>query len=281
MNYAIHIFDEQSTGRDVICIGPGNGFPPGMYGPLADALGTDYHRVCLLPRPWWDTQVPDPFPNWRILADDLTAGIQQHELAPVIGIGHSMSGMAMLMAAAANPGLFRALILIDPIILPRMVYWTYPLFNMVGFHIRAKMISGALNRRREWPSVDDAYEHFRKASVFRRCSDEMVRLYAEGLTRPRTDGDGVELIYPPEWEAAIYNRSPAYSVWKHVRQLKIPLGLIVGAESDPFLQTTARYMAKIRPDFPIVSVPGTRHLVPFEEPEAVAAQARKLLTQIG
>jgi pimeloyl-ACP methyl ester carboxylesterase len=40
-------------------------------------------------------------------------------------------------------------------------------------------------------------------------------------------------------------------------------------------------MAKIRPDFPIVSVPGTGHLVPFEEPEAVAAQARKLLTQIG
>ena len=280
MTYPIHIFDEQSTGRDAICIGPGNGFPPGVYAPLAALLGSDYHRVSLFPRPWWDDKIPEKFPNWRILADDLVAGIRQHNLAPVIGMGHSMSGMALVMAAAKNPDLFRALILIDPVILPPIAYWTYPLFNILGTHIRMNMIKGAENRRREWPSVEDAYQHFRKASVFRRCSDEVMRLYAEGITRPQKDGEGVELIYSPQWEATIYHRSPALNVWPLISRLKVPTCVIRGAESNAFLPAAARQMRRKRPDFPLVEIPGAGHLVPFEAPEAVAEAANAFLAKV-
>ena len=281
MNIPLHTYDDQTAGQPVICIGPGNGFPPQMYAPIARVLGTDFHRVCLVPRPWWDATVPESFPNWQIVADDLVAGIRQHELAPVIGMGHSMSGMAMVMAAHAHPELFRALVLVDPVILPRIAYWLYPIFRMVGRDIKADLIKGALNRRREWPSVEDAYERFRRRGVFRRVSDEVLRLYTEGITRPKADGDGIELAYPPEWEAAIYRRSPAYNVWPLVQKLTMPVCVIMGADSNTFLPPAERRMQKLRPDFLIYSIPDAGHLAPFEEPDAVAEAARGFIASLG
>ena len=136
MTYPIHNFNDlppdSPTVPPTIHIGHGNGFPASMYAPFADALGGNYRKLCLLARPWWKGSDPEKFDSWEILADDLIAGIQHHNLAPIVGIGHSMSGVAMLFAAVKAPQLFRAIVLIDPVMLPRTILFFERILKFFG-----------------------------------------------------------------------------------------------------------------------------------------------------
>lgn len=271
---------EQAHLPPQVCIGHGNGFPPEMYQPLAQALGVDYPAICLPARPWWPDSDPNAIKDWSFLAHDLAEGLEAHDLAPIIGVGHSMSGVGLAMAAAKYPTLFRAIILIDPVFLP-------PLWVSLGRLLRyfrqpfKHMVEGTLRRRREWPNRQAAYDHFRKRSLFQNCSDEMVRLYAEGITRPLnpSEPDGtMTLAYPPEWEARIFGHM-SYNQWRYPKKITVPCLLIAGANSDTFLPPAQAAWGKRRPDIPLIKITEAGHLVPFEQPEASAAAIRAFLAQ--
>jgi pimeloyl-ACP methyl ester carboxylesterase len=80
----------------------------------------------------------------------------------------------------------------------------------------------------------------------------------------------VELAYPPDWEARIYTAVPD-DVWRELPQLQTPLLVIHGAESDTFFPDAARELQRRLPHAQLRAVPGAGHLVPLEQPEAVAA----------
>jgi len=63
-----------------------------------------------------------PFEDWRAMSGDLVAVARHLGLSDAYGVGHSMGGTALLHAAQEAPGCFGALMLIDPVILPRDVY---------------------------------------------------------------------------------------------------------------------------------------------------------------
>lgn len=268
MSYPLHVYHPNTQGRPVICIGHGNGFPPLAYQPLAHALGKAYHTVCLPARPWWDADGYKRFRNWHTLGDDLIGGLQEHGLGPVIGVGHSMSGVAMVYAAVQAPHLFKAIILVDPVYLPPWIARLERIMALFGKTGNNAMVQGALKRRREWPSLEDAFQRFRGRSLFARCSDEVLRLYTEGITRPKADG-GIELAYPPEWEACIFG-TPPYDEWGYPRRISIPTLIIGGEETDVFTEASVKAWRRLRPDIEVRQVPQTGHLLPLEQPEVLA-----------
>ena len=102
-----------------------NGFPPGTYEPLAEALTDLYHVFGMPARPLWPSSQPENAPDWHPLADDLIAGLDHLGMQGIVGVGHSLGGVLTMWASIARPDLFRAVVLIDPVILPPPVLWMY------------------------------------------------------------------------------------------------------------------------------------------------------------
>ena len=71
----------------------------------------------MLLRPLWPDSNPNDIQDWKPFSDDLLRFLAAaRQPAPVIGVGHSIGAIVTLRAALRDPGKFRALILIDPVL---------------------------------------------------------------------------------------------------------------------------------------------------------------------
>ena len=258
-----------------------NGYPPRAYTPLLTALAERFHVLAMAARPLWPASDSDLTPadlrNWTPLADDLERFLTERSAAGIVGVGHSLGAVSTLEVARRQPALFRALVLIDPVIFRQRYLWAWEVIKGLGLADRLHpLIPGALRRRRVFASADEMYTRYRRVPVFSRLSADSLRAYVDALARPRPDGQ-VELAYPPEWEAAIYRHGPP-NVWAALPALQLPLLVVSGADSDTFQPAVARRLQQRLPQARLVSVPGTGHLVPLENPAAVAQAVLDFLT---
>jgi pimeloyl-ACP methyl ester carboxylesterase len=259
----------------VIHLAHANGFPPGTYNPLAATLTGDYHVVGLPARPLWPDSHPESAPDWHPLAGDLIQGLYESGLKNIIGVGHSLGGVCTMLAAIRQPGLFRAVVLIDPVILPPAWLWVLQVMRRLGLRQWQPLVQGALRRRRTWPSRQACHERYRGKPLFANWPDASLRAYVEAGTRLRRDGQ-VELAYPPEWEAHIFATTPT-DVWRYVPQLRTPMLVVRGEHSDTFRPQSQRRMARLLPHARFHVVPGAGHLVPLERPVETGAAVRDFL----
>ena len=86
-----------------------NGFPALSYSYLFELLAPNYiHHINLFAH--GDYKINN---NWISLGDELIEFVEKQS-KPVIGIGHSMGGVATLYAATKRNDLFSKIILLDP-----------------------------------------------------------------------------------------------------------------------------------------------------------------------
>ena len=260
----------------VLHLAHANGFPPGAYRLLVENLASRYHVVSLPSRPLWPGSRPESAPNWYTMADDLIRGLDALGLTNIVGVGHSMGGNLTLWASISRPDLFRAVVLVDPVILPPAWLWMAQLFRWLGFRRKLPLVRGALRRRRTWSSRQACYERYRRVPFFADWPDASLRAYVEAGTRERADGQ-VELAYPPEWEAHIFATVPA-DIWRAVPKLRAPALVIRGERSDTFRPESQARMERLLPQARYVVIPDAGHLAPMERPAEVGAAIRDFLT---
>lgn len=255
-----------------------NGFPPGVYAEFAAALGNVYHIIALAARPLWQP-APDPstMPSWHTLATDLIAGLEEHHLGPVIGIGHSMGGVATMLASIQRPDLFKSIVLIDPVIIPRRILRFYSVVKRLPITVESPLTRSALRRRRQWQNRQEAFDRFRRYPLFKKWSDAAIWSYIEGLTQPTEIGsEAITLRYSPEWEAQIYETIPL-DIWRFVPRITVPALVICGQDTDTFMASSVRLWRRLRPDIEVAVIPHAGHLLPIEVPEAAARKTREFL----
>jgi len=253
----------------VIHLAGANGFPPETYRPLLDPLTAQYRVLSLLPRPLWPAPPPpDALGGWHDLAADLLAGLRERQLNGVIGVGHSMGGVFSMLAALAEPDRFRALILLDPTILPPAASLGIRTMRGLGLEENLPLVKGARKRRSMFASTQAAYRYWREKPLFDGWPDETVRLYAESMTRPDPLNGGVRLAWPREWEARVYETVPG-DLWREVPKLAglLPVLVVRGAETDTFTGASARRFARLVPQAEMVTVEGHGHLFPHSAPD--------------
>lgn len=250
-----------------------NGFPPLTYQPLLKPLTAHFRVVSLPPRPLWpEPPPPSTMPTWATLADDLLAGMTAHNLTDVISVGHSYGAIAAMLAATRDPARFRGLILLDPVLLPPYQLALMWLKRTLGQENRMPLVQGALNRRTRFTDVAEAFAYWREKGLFRDWSDDAVRLYADSLTRPASDGDGVELAWSPEWEARAYQTIFTAS-WRYVPKLRglLPLLVIYAERTYAFPRTALLRFQQLVPDATYAQLDGGAHLFPQAQPDATRA----------
>ena len=246
-----------------------NGYPPECYRPLLELLQTEYHVFGMLLRPLWKGSDPSAIHDWEPFSDDLLKFLAPQS-TPVIGVGHSIGAIVTLRAALREPGKFRALVLLDPVLFvpSRLMFWRF--LSTLGLGDRVHpLITRAKKRRRVFDHLETVFRGYRNRNIFRYMSDENLRIYIEGMTQLKSDGT-YKLIYSPEWEAQIYRTGLRdFDIWRDLPKLEVPTLFIRGAETNTFLENAARLIKQKQPKACVETLDKSTHLLPLERPQEV------------
>jgi pimeloyl-ACP methyl ester carboxylesterase len=259
-----------------------NSYPPECYRPLLAGLSARYHVFAMHQRPLWPDSRPAAINDWHPLTGDFFRFLDEQAPGPVIGVGHSLGGIVTLRAALRQPERFRALVLMDPVLFPPASIAIIRLARALGLVQRLHpLIPAAMTRRRVFASREELVRGYRRKPVFRYMSDASLAACAQGLTRPRPDGQ-LELAYSPEWEARIYVTGMwnDMDLWRGLPGLRVPLLVIRGSETDTFRSGTGRLVQRKQAQARVVSVDQSTHLVPLERPDEVSALIQSFLSEV-
>ncbi|SFU63355.1 alpha/beta fold hydrolase [Halomonas korlensis] len=250
---------EHTTQRDTLVFAHANGFPGISYRSFLAPLEA---RFALHPLDRLGHH-PD-FPvghNWYSLRDELLEHLTHIE-TPVIGVGHSMGGVLMAMAAEQAPERFRCVVMLDPPLMLGPDALAVKLAKLLGFVDRVTPAGKSQGRRIIWPDRDAMAHYLRRRGLFRRFTESALQDYIEGGTRILEDGR-VTLTYDPQVEVNIFRHLPDH-LGTLPRRLRVPAGVLAGTQSD--LLTPRRRKRLVRHGIEVQEVPGS-HMFPMENPD--------------
>ncbi len=266
----LHYLDWRGSGPQVHFL-HGNGFCAGTYSPFIELLINDFHIFASDVRGHGssDQIIMEPIRSWSVFAEDLRLLIEQTMMPPVIGMGHSLGAVTTCMAAARYPHLFSAVILLDPVILPRKLHLLIAAVRWLGLKGKIPLARVARRRRRNFRGKQEALKLFAAGrGIFKTWSREFIEAYMEcGLLEK--DEETAILRCDPELEAQIFESVPA-GAWRYAGQLSCPVLAIRGELSDTFLAESALRLKRIVADYELVTISDSGHFVPMEKPQACA-----------
>jgi len=249
-----------------------NGFNARTYRSLLQPLAGEMRILAIDLRGHGATTLPTVIEGrdgWAEFRDDLLAFLGAATEGPVVLAGHSMGGTSSLLAAAAEPGRVKRLVLLDPVIMPPEALADRQAVA------ESPLVQGALRRRASFPSKQAALEAYTGRGAFRTWSPEMVADYVEAGFRETPDGE-VSLTCTPEWEASNF-RTHNYDPWAAFAQSRCPID-IRRAEAGSTCRLEGREaQLTVGGRIAIATVPGTSHFLPMERPDVVAQALRRAL----
>ncbi|RUO89966.1 alpha/beta hydrolase [Corallococcus sp. AB018] len=255
-----------------------NGFPPETYRKLFARLATRYHVVSLRMRPLVPGQDPKALTTWKELGEDLARELKARGRSGVLGVGHSVGGTSTLMAAAANPGLFRAVVALDPVLITGSRLWALRLMKLLGRMDRSSIVQGALRRRDRWATREEAATAYRQRKLFKDWDADCFSDYITHGLVPTEVGD-FRLRFPREWEARIFETFPA-DPWKLIRDNTTPTLVLRGERSDTLLPDALARAEQEMKRTRVDSLPLASHLFPMEKPRETAERVLTFLDEL-
>jgi pimeloyl-ACP methyl ester carboxylesterase len=255
-----------------------NGYPPQAYRSFLRPFLADYQLTAYYLRPFWPGSVPGELQDWRSFRDDFLRYLDSREdqhpgtSRQVIGVGHSLGAMTILMAAISDPSHFRALALIEPVIFKPWIGEGMRLAAPYQLTRRIiPLIRNTLKRKDRFPDREAMFQNYREKAVFSGLSDQVLRDYVSGLAEDHSDGS-VGLKYSPQWEVKIYETAGLADgyVWEHLDQVTCPVLILRGAKTTSLTASTLRRLVAGLPVGKGLNVPGAGHLLPLERPEETA-----------
>jgi pimeloyl-ACP methyl ester carboxylesterase len=252
-----------------------NGFPPGVYRKLIGGLTRHHHVVSMAARPLWPEAAPFKLRDWSPLAEDLRAELTSRGLRGIVGVGHSLGAVVSLLAAADDPGLFKAVVAVDPLIMTGSFSLFWRMVKAVGLQNRISLVRGARRRRELWSARDEVRAAYTRKKVFASWDPEVLDDYVDAGTVDLPEG-GVRLRYPGEWEARIFAAAP-HDLWAQLRKVPVPTLFVQGVHSDTFLDAARARVEREVPGSRTVVIEDSSHFVPMERPTELARVIEEFL----
>jgi len=239
----------------------------------------DYRVVCASPLALWregDPPVLRDAPDWRQVSDDLLAALHTFGLEHVTAVGHSLGGIASMLAVLDEPQRFRALILLDPTFLDETIVEMIATARQHGVSDQHPLAQAALHRKRHFATAQAFYERYRHHPLFADWDDEALRLYAQHGTE--SDREGVHLTWSPEWEAHYFSTGLA-AMWRIIPTLDgvLPTLILRGSTSDTYSAASAQRVQQLLPRATHITIDGYGHLFPQAAPYVSAQVIREWL----
>lgn len=252
----------------------GNGFCARTLEPLAAHTGPDDR--------WLFTDIPghgrSPSPgrvqpDWNSMATVVADSIAARARGPVVGIGHSMGGVITLLAAAASPGLFSRIVLLDPVLFSSEILLTQRLLRKTGLWSRMRLVKAVQGRRAHWPDSATMKADLRSKGLYRHWTEEALDAFVAYATVPQADG--LRLACDPWWEGSIFGSYPR-GLWHAVRSVDCPVDIVVASDSYPFISRAVARARRLNERITAHEFSGT-HCFPMEQPKLAAELVKRIL----
>jgi pimeloyl-ACP methyl ester carboxylesterase len=255
----------------LVLLSHATGFHGMAWRPVADHLVTaGLHCVALDYRGHGDTAAPEDWVvSWNGYGDDVTAVAGAvAEPGGIVGVGHSMGGAGLLMAARRAPELFRALLVYEPIVFPpEGLETTGP----------SPLVTGARRRRSSFPSFDAAIANYASKAPLQHFTPEALHAYVHGGFRRGSDGV-VHLKCTTEHEARTFEASSGHDTWDHLHEIGCPVWVVSGRREAEQPSELSGRIAERLPDGRYIGLDDLDHFGPMTHPERVAALVVELIS---
>lgn len=249
-----------------ILLSHATGFHGHCWEPVAARLGSSRHVVAFDHRGYGDADSVDPASiEWSQYGLDALAAARhlsaQHDGAPVYGVGHSMGGASLVMAALREPKLFKALFVFEPIIFPPP--------DPAGDRPTSPLPAGARKRRSRFASFEEALENFTSKPPMSTFDPQAREAYVRHGFKPTSDGE-IELKCLPELEARTYETGGSAPVWNDITSVTTPVWVMSGALAAFQPSSFAHLVAERIPGSTFVRWDEMGHFGPLEQPRLIA-----------
>lgn len=257
---------------DVVFLVHATGFHARCWDQVVAALPPDLHVFAVDMRGHGRSEKVEPY-LWDSFAGDVQELMLHLKLEGVIGAGHSMGGHCLTQVAAAQPHLFRRLLLIDPVILPPEAYQ----------HERYTGLEGpedhpVSKRKGHWQNWQEMFERFKDRRPFSLWRAAVLEDYCRYGVVPSASGEGFDLACPGIVEASIYLGNTRTNVHQLLDQVGVPVVILRARSRSPdehdimdfSLSPTWSELADHFPNARDVYLPELTHFIPMQEPELVA-----------
>ena len=162
----------------------------------------------------------------------------------------------------------RALVLIDPTMLPFSWMWWWYLAKKSGLGKFVPIAYRAARRKNDWPNTGAVIESYSSKGPFGTWEKGFLEGYIAHGIRETEEGP-VRLSCDPAWESKCF-ATCSHDIWRLIPRLSMPALLIHGEKSDICLPPAVKRFRKKVPGAKIIGLKGTSHFVPMERPDETA-----------
>ena len=247
-----------------------NGFCAATWSLVAELLREEFRVVALDTRGHGASSTPldENQYDWRFLVEDLlevTNQLLASSAAPHVELlaGNSLGAVIGATAAAWEPEKFRAVVMLDPPVLPA---GKGSLSNQIPKGT-PNIAEQTRRRRRTFKSRDDVAKAYRRKKTFADWREQTFEHYLQDGFSPQADG-GLALRCPPEVEAAIFERTGSIDLFAEAKHVQAAVTL-VHAKRGMFPYTLYQRLIEQFSQGSLSSIDGG-HLLPMELPEETA-----------
>ncbi|KCZ92891.1 alpha/beta fold hydrolase [Hyphomonas johnsonii] len=232
---------------------------------------------------------PGGLASWARFRDDIIEWLDKEAPQGVVLGGHSMGGCVALLVAGKRPDLVKGLVLADPVILSRRIYfWNHVLPLVSSLISRNHMAKRARKRKPVFKSFRDALESYTGRGAFSTWREPFLADYLlDGIERVDSgSADDAEqtwrLLCEPKWEAAVFaaQRNRPWGAMRKVKKKRIPIS-VLRPNSDSVISGKVRAkLIQLNPNMVMKQVRGTSHFLPMEAPYEVRDQLSAFIARL-
>lgn len=211
-------------------------------------------------------------PNWQPLGKELIEHIERNQTSPVIGVGHSLGGAALLYAAEARPDLFKQLIFLDPPLFNPFKRGVMQIIKKIGFYDKIAPSGLAKVRRQYFSTKEEAYQYFKNKRLFQPLHDQFTRDYANYGLKENSEY-GFELAFSRTIECEVFRDFPKL---KNKIAFEIPSSFIYSNQYKVLWKSDIWWLKRTLPNTDFIDFEGV-HLFPQQYPEKTAQLIKRLI----
>ena len=202
---------------------------------LSKKLGDNYKIISLDQRGHGLSSAnadPGKLSTWNSLVEDANEFVQKFSSKELYFSGHSMGAIIALKLSTEFSEISK-LFLIDPV-LPGPKFSAYGrVKKFFRLNKTSHMVLAAKNRRFEFASKQEAFNHFKGRGAYKSWNDDILQDYLSGGMI--VEEDKAYLSCHPHWEAEVFNTA-SLDTWKYIKKVKcnvfVPYALIASTMGD-------------------------------------------------
>ncbi len=263
--YALRVWEWAASGdpaRTAVLI-HATGFHARTWDDVVRLLPDDWRVFALDMRGHGASQAPtdQAGANWREMAADLNAWLEQRDLKDVVAAGHSMGGCVCAIAAADSDRI-ESLALIDPVLInPRGPMPPMP---------PGGLAQAARKRRRIWSSPQEMVESLTGRGAFTHWPREAIERYVRYGLNPTARLGEWELACDPTVEAWCFEHAPTVDPWPDMARVRQPTLILRAGAAEGHGPPADPEAANVFPNAFQQVVEDSDHFIPMRRPDAVA-----------